>query len=382
MTAGMRPLRIFIVAGEESGDILGARLMAALSEKTGGAVSFSGVGGSRMKSAGLQSLFPMEDLSVMGLTEVIGRLPLIWRRLRETMQAALVSAPDAVITIDSPDFCLRVVRRLRKAGLKTRFIHYVAPSVWAWRPGRAKKLARLVDRVLALLPFEPPYFEKEGLACTFVGHPASEEAAERPSDMKEAGKGRSLLLLPGSRVGEITRLLPVFAQTARLLLADVPGLSLILPTLPHLEGLVARILAEQGLTARIVTDPAEKRRAFAGADAALAASGTVALELAAAGTPFVIGYRLSALSSFIARRLVRIPYVSLVNIVLGRSVAPERLLENCQPGIMAADLRMLLTDPVAAKAQRDAFKEALALLYPGMPPASKAAEAVLAEIKI
>lgn len=379
MTGGARRYRIFIVAGEESGDILGARLMEALTKKTGGAVSFSGVGGTRMKAAGLTALFPMEDLSVMGLTEVVARLPLIWRRLKETTEAAVAAAPDAVVTIDSPDFCLRIVRRLRRKGLQTRFIHYVAPSVWAWRPGRAKKLARLVDRVLALLPFEPPYFEKEGLPCTFVGHPAAEMTTVCPDKTSER-QGRELLLLPGSRVGEITRLLPVFAETVRILGVDVPGLKVTLPTLPHLEELVARIMGEQGLTARIVADSDGKQAAFARADAALAASGTVALELAAAGTPFVIGYRLSALSSFIARRLVKTPYVSLVNIVLGSAVVPERLLENCRPEILAGDLRALLTDPAAAQAQRDAFKKALALLYPGQPPAEKAAEAVLAEI--
>lgn len=373
-----KPLKIFLIAGEASGDILGAGLMASLKAEYPGNISFAGVGGMQMQAQGLQSLFPMEELSIMGLAEVLPKLPLLIRRINETSKRAIESKPDAIVTIDSPDFCFRVIKKLRKSGIKAPFIHYVAPSVWAWRPRRAKKLAKLVDHVLALLPFEPPYFEKEGLGCTFVGHLVTETIA--PPLPKSPDTPKNLVLLPGSRVGEISRLLPVFIETAKIIRGKYPDLTISVPTLPHLVPLIGKGFEGSGLPLKIVTGEVDKRSCFLSGDVALAASGTVALELAAAGLPSVIGYRMNALTSFLAKKLVKTAYVSLVNIVLGRQAIPELLLERCTPDLLSMTLLELLENPAATEKQRADYKQALALLSPGMSPNVKAAQTVLSVI--
>jgi lipid-A-disaccharide synthase len=373
---------IFLVAGEPSGDALGASLMVALKERTGGAVRFAGVGGEGMASQGLDSLFPMADLSVMGVAEVLPRLPRILRRLSETAREARRLRPAAVVTIDSPDFCFRLAKRLRGAGIP--LIHYVAPSVWAWRPGRARKIAAFLDHLLALLPFEPPYFEREGLACTFVGHPVVESGV----DLGDGRRFRErhgitadaplICVLPGSRRSETSRLLPIFAQAVAGLRATRPDLAAVVPVIGAVADEVARATADWPVPTTVVHGRADKIDAFAAANVALAASGTVALELAMAETPTVIAYRVSPISAWLARRLVRVSYANLVNLVLDRPAVPELLQEDCRPERLTVALDALLADETAKRAQVEAGREALARLGRGGPsPGDRAAAAVL-----
>lgn len=370
-------IRLFLIAGEPSGDMIGARLMQSL-KKLNPDISFSGIGGSRMQAAGLQSLFPMTELSVMGLTEVLPRLPALIGRIGQTVEEIRKTKPTALITIDSPDFCFRVAKKVKAAAPEVTCIHYVAPTVWAWRPGRAKKIAAFLDCLLALFPFEPPYFEKEGLACEFVGHPLPENATAGSAENFRArhsltAEQNILTVLPGSRLGEISRLLPVFMQTVEILRKKFPGLAVVIPTLPHLESAVR---AQAGNAAIVVTTEEEKRDAFAASGAALAASGTVTLELALAGLPSILAYKVSPVTAWIGRRLIRVSHVGLVNILLGREVVPEFLQSDCQPEKMSEALSELLED--GAKAQkRDLSIAASMLSAPGGVPASEYAASVL-----
>ena len=323
-----------------------------------------------MAAEGLTSRFPMAELSVMGIAEVLPRLPGLLARIRETGDAVAAVAPDALVTIDSPDFSLRVARRARRLRPGLRTIHYVAPSVWAWRPGRAAKMARVVDHVLALLPFEPPYMQAAGMTCDFVGHPVVAE--RQASDAEVAalraelaiGPGQPVLaLLPGSRRGEVTRLAPVFAEVARRLRERMPELAVIVPAAPGVVGLLDAGLRPDAAGWPHVMDPrgmaapdweARKRAAFAAADVALAASGTVSLELAAAGTPMVIGYDANWLTVWLAKRLVRVETATLVNLVTETRAVPEFLAEDCTPARITPAVAALLDDPDAAAAQRAA----------------------------
>ena len=298
-----------------------------------------------MAGQGLASRFPMEELSVMGLAEVLPRVPNLWRRIRETAGAVAAAAPDALVTIDSPDFNLRVARRARRLRPDLKVIHYVAPSVWAWRPGRAAKMAEVVDHVLALLPFEPPYMEAAGMTCDFVGHPVAAEPQATPAEtaalraeLAIAPDQPLLALLPGSRRGEVTRLAPVFAEATRRLRALHPELAVIVPAAPPVAALLDGLIRPDDAGWPHLLDPrgfsaeawaARKRAAFGAADAALAASGTVSLELAAAGTPMVIGYDASALTAWMVRRMVRIDTATLVNLVTGTRAVPEFLFDDC-----------------------------------------------------
>ncbi|MEO5335561.1 MAG: lipid-A-disaccharide synthase [Magnetospirillum sp. WYHS-4] len=370
---------IFLVAGEPSGDALGASLMAGL-RKLRPDVRFVGVGGERMCAEGLESLFPMADLAVMGLAEVVPRLPNLVRRIRQTAAEVERLRPAALVTIDAPDFSFRVARKLKGKGIP--LIHYVAPTVWAWRPGRARKIARFLDHLLVLLPFEPPWFEREGLGCTFVGHPVVESGADRGDGARfRAAHGIPasaplLCVLPGSRQGEVMRLLPVFAATLERLRASHPDLRVVVPTVANVAATVRR--ATWPVPAVVVDGQAEKYDAFAAADAALAASGTVALELALAGTPTVVAYRVNRLTAWLARRLIRVRWVNLVNILLDRGAVPELLQEACSPDRLADELRSLLDDEAARQAQRDAGGLALAMLgRGGVSPGDRAARAVL-----
>lgn len=375
---------IFLVAGEPSGDALGAGLMAALKERTGGAVRFAGVGGEGMASQGLDSLFPMADLSVMGVAEVLPRLPRILRRLSETAREARRLRPAAVVTIDAPDFCFRLAKRLRRDGIP--LIHYVAPSVWAWRPGRARKIAAFLDHLLALLPFEPPYFEREGLPCTFVGHPVVESGADLGDGRRFrerhgiAAETTVICVLPGSRRSETSRLLPVFAEAVAGLRATRPDLVAVVPVIGAMAGEVARAVADWPVPATVVHERADKIDAFAAADVALAASGTVALELAMAETPAVIAYRVSPLTAWLARRLVRVSYANLVNLVLDRPAVPELLQGDCRPERLAAALETLIADDAARRSQVEAGREALARLGRGGPSPGERAAAVVIEV--
>jgi len=376
---------IFLVAGEPSGDALGARLMAALKEARGSAVRFAGIGGAGMAAEGLDSLFPMSELTLMGLAEVLPHVPRLLRRIAETEAAVRALRPDVVVTIDSPGFSFRVAKRLAGSGIP--LVHYVAPSVWAWRPGRAREIAGFLDHLMALLPFEPPYFEAEGLACTFVGHPVLDGGAgdgDGPAFRRRHGIGDGaplLCLLPGSRQGEVSRLMPVFAEAVGLLAKGRPDLEIVIPSVAGLVDFIGTAAGTWPVRTRVVTGDAEKFDAFAAADVALAASGTIALELAMARTPAVIAYRMHPLTGWLARRLVRVDCVSLVNLVLDRSVMPELLLGDCRADRLADAVTLLLDDPKARDAQAAGAAEALAALgLDGAAPSRRAADVVLGVI--
>ena len=373
---------VFLVAGELSGDFLGGRLIAALKAATDGRVRVAGVGGPAMVAEGLESLFPMDELSVMGLAELLPHLPRIFRRLDETTAAVLAQRPDVVVTIDSPGFTFRLGRRLKGQGIP--LVHYVAPTVWAWRPGRARRIAKFLDHLLVLLPFEPPYFEEHGLACTFVGHPVVESAVSQGDGAAfrtrhEIDAGQPLLcILPGSRAGEVARLLPSFGGAVHLLHERFPGLAIVVPAVPAVRETVAAAIAEWPGRPLLIEGEAGKFDAFAASDVALAASGTVAVELALAHTPAVIAYRINPLTYALARRLVRARFVNLVNILLDEAAIPERLQDDCTAETLAADVGRLLGDPNARARQVDAYESAISALRASAgAPSALAAEVVL-----
>ena len=378
----MEPVRIMLVAGEPSGDVLGGHLMRALRTLAGHRAEIFGVGGDAMAAEGLESIFPMSDLSVMGLFEILPRAPTILRRLKEAEACARERRPHVLVTIDSPGFNKRLVRRLQD--LETIRVHYVAPSVWAYRPKRAVTMAALYDHLLTLLPFEPPLFEKEGLDATFVGHPAIEAERAFEGDVHAFRESLGLpshrpaiAVLFGSRRGEVARLGPIFADALRRLAKRVPEAHVLAPTLPHLRDDVDRLLASQPMPYSVLGQE-RKMDAFHAADSALAASGTVALELALAGTPAVVAYRMNALTAALARRLIRIPYASLVNILMQRAVVPELLQEHCTAGPIAAAMERIMTDPAARDAQIESGRTVAMMLKPGaLWPSDKAARVIL-----
>ena len=380
-------MKLFLLAGEASGDRLGAELMRGLRQLKPD-VRFRGIAGPEMQSEGLDSLFDMAELSVMGLAEVLPKYFALKRRLDQTVAEVLAWKPDILVTIDSPDFCLRVARAVRAADPSIRTCHYVAPSVWAWRPGRAKKMAGYIDHVLALLPFEPPYMQAEGMACDFVGHPVAAQAAVTSKQIAQfqADFGldparRSLVVLPGSRASEIKRLLPIFCKVvAQPCFAEF---QLIFPTLPHLEPLLRAeidalaqdtvLVTGAGLTA---ADAAEQRLvAYGAATAALAASGTVSLELAAAGTPMVIAYDMGFISRMVIGAMLKIDTVTLVNLVSETRAVPEFIGKDCKAERIAPALQQILDAP---DAQAQAIKTTMTRLGRGDPELPyRAARAVL-----
>jgi lipid-A-disaccharide synthase len=382
-----KPLRIFLIAGESSGDFLGAGLMRALKEQHPD-IQFTGVGGSRMIGEGLRSLFPMEELSVMGLAEVLPKLFHIMSRIGQTASEILKAKPDVVITIDSPDFCFRVIKKVKAGKGKMPCIHYVAPSVWAWRPGRAKKVSRFLDHILTLLPFEPPYFEKHGLAATFVGHPIVERTAQRG----DAGRFRKkyniadaqkiLCLLPGSRMSELSRLLEKFGEAMTAMLQNKPDIKVVVPTLPHLKKYIQDFFAGKGIDPIVIDQEEDKFDCFAAGKVALAASGTVSLELALTRTPHIIAYRLSAFSGWIARHMIKTPYANLINILVRRLVVPELLQDKCQPERIAQEMLDLMDNKELQATQLRGFQEALVMIGLEDPetPSQKAAKAVLSVV--
>lgn len=380
----------FLVAGEPSGDALGASLMAGLKSELG-EVQFAGVGGELMAQQGLTSQFPMRELSVMGIAEVLPKLFHLLKRVRETADAVIASGADALITIDSPDFCLRVAKAVKRKRPDLPTIHYVAPSVWAWRPKRAFKMAKHIDHVLALLPFEPPYMEEAGMTCDFVGHPV---VTQRQPDAAEVSDFRDefdiptdakiLLLLPGSRTTEVSRLAPIFKEVADRLLQYNPELSIVIPAVKTQVIALEREFESRRYT---VIDPRDfeldeaekyKRAAFAAADVALAASGTVSLELAAAQTPMVIAYKMKWLSSIIMKQLVKLETVTLVNLVTYTRDIPELLLKDCTADKIYPHVHRLLTEPDADDDQQEAMLETMeALGAGGEAPGVRAAKSVM-----
>lgn len=380
MTEG--PL-IFLVAAEASADGLGARLMRALKEETGGRVRFAGVGGPAMAGEGLVSMVPFGELNIMGIVEIVPHIARVLRRVRETITAAKAMQPDAVVTIDAPAFSFRVQKKLKGSG--ALLVHYVAPTVWAWRPRRAKMIAGFLDHLLCILPFELPYFEKVGLPASFVGHSVVEQDGIVPDGTgfrarHGLGDAPVLCVLPGSRVGEVSRLLPVFGETVRLLVAERPSLRIVVPTMASVAPLVKAAVAGWPGSPVVVESIEEKHHAFAAATTALAASGTVNLELAVAGVPFTIAYRVSRLSYAIGRMMVKVPSIVMTNILLERNVIAEFLQDKCRPELIAVEVDRLLGDPEARRAQAEASAEAARLLGRGGPPPSTRAAKILLDL--
>ncbi len=344
-------------------------------------LSFTGIGGARMAEAGLTSLFPMQELSVMGLAEILPRLLPLQRRLRQTVAAIEAARPDVVVTIDSPGFCLRVLKAIKSSGIAR--VHYVGPQVWAWRQSRVKRYPGLWDLLLCLLPFETAFFGSHGLAAVFTGHPVLESGADKGDAARFLAQHElpdhavPVVLMPGSRVTETSRLLPVFRETMTRLQSRIPGLLPVLAAAPGIAEAVAAQVADWPVEPVLVQDEAGRYDAFAAARAALTKSGTSTLELAMAGVPMAVTYRVNPISAAIGRRMIKVPHVAMINLLAGRELVPELLQENCTPEKLCATLLTLLEDPAAAAAQRAGFAAALASLRPPAGTASAAAAAAV-----
>jgi lipid-A-disaccharide synthase len=379
---------IYLVAGEPSGDLLGARLMAGL-RALDPELTFAGVGGEAMREEGLANLFPQADLAVMGLAEVLPRIPRIARRLRETVADIVARRPAAIVTIDSWGFNRRLIDRLMRAGVTAPRVHCVAPMVWAWKAKRVHELAGRVDLLLCLLPNEPPLFEAAGVRAIHIGHPVLESGADKGDGA--AFRARHgippetiiVSVLPGSRRSEIARLLPPFGETLGRLAQTHLGLRAVVPTVETVASAVAEGVRDWPIPVTLVRGSRERYDAFAASRAALAASGTVTLELAMSGVPMVVGYRMNPVTVFFAKRLIKIPFASMPNILAGREVVPELLQENCRPDLLAPALTRLLDDEAARAAQKSGLDEALVKLGRGAEaPSRRAARAIIEMVRI
>lgn len=376
-------MKIFLIAGEPSGDKLGGALMAGLKSLT--ECSFDGVGGPLMMAQGLSSRFPMSELSVMGLAEILPKYRSLKARVNEMADAVLDTKPDVLLTIDSPDFCLRVARLVKaKSDIKT--IHYVAPTVWAWRAGRAEKMSAYIDHVLALFPFEPPLMTATGMGCDFVGHPVVAEPVASEQDAanfreKYGLAGPIILTLPGSRKGEVARLADRFGETLSAVLPNLGDARVVVPCAePSYE--IAKQQTKDWPGQPILLPPGspDKLAAFKAADVALAASGTVSLELAAAGTPMVIAYDMAWLSRIIIGRMLKVDTVTLVNLVSETRTVPEFIGANCIPSDIAKALEKVLADPSDQLAAMDETMDRLG--KSGEDPGLRAAKSVLAALAV
>ena len=379
---------LFIIAGEPSGDALGAALIRALRRRCGERLRVAGIGGEAMAAEGLDSLVPLGDLAVAGVAEVLPRAPLILRRVRETVAAIRTQRPDAVVTIDSSGFSWRIAHALRRRGERLPLIHYVAPMVWAWRAGRTRRVARWYDHLLTLLPFEPPYFEREGLAATHVGHPVLESGAERGDAARfRAAHGIAadelmIAVLPGSRGGEVRRLVPVFGETLRLLGPMIGPFRVAVPTVATVADAVSQGVRDWPGRPIVLRGNADKYDAFAASRAALAASGTVALELALARVPMAVAYRLNPLTEALLDRVLKVRQVNLVNLLLERPLVPEHLRGDCAPAPLAASLAQLIRDERVRSAHLAGYDEAMRRLRgSSASPSLAAADRILAILR-
>jgi lipid-A-disaccharide synthase len=373
---------VFLVAGEESGDRLGAALIAAL-RRAEPNVRLSGVGGEHMAAAGVPSLFPLGDLAIIGFAAIAMSLPKILKRIAQAADAVVAAKPDVLVIIDSPEFTHRVARRVRARAPQIRIVDYVCPSVWAWRSGRARAMRSYVDRVLALLPFEPEAMQRLGGPPTdFVGHPLGERVSELRPNADEARRRLSdpplLLVLPGSRSGEIRRMAQVFGDTLAWVAARAGPLEVVVPSVPRLEGAVRQAVASWPVPVRIVTDTAEKHLAFRQARAALSKSGTSTLELALACVPMVAAYKVSFLEEMVGRLLINVQSYILANLVVGENVVPQFLQYQCTPEALGGALLPLLTETLERRVQVEAFRRLDRIMAIGGPaPSDRAAALVL-----
>ena len=379
---------IFISAAETSGDVFGAHIMRALKENASESLQFIGVGGPLMHAEGLETLFPMEDIVAFGIFAVIAKLRLILKRMKEVVHYITSHKLDAIITIDGPDFHFRVLKKIKALkgdSLSPRF-HFVAPSVWAWRPGRAKKIADLMDVLFCLLPFEPKYFKPHGLKAIFIGHPlvdnvryVKEEASNFRKTHKIADHEKAILLLPGSRKYEVKSLLPLMIEAAQKFSTERDDLKWIFPIAPHMRPIADEYLGSfKDKIIFVEGDEDAKYQAFSAADFAIAASGTVSLELALTKTPHIICYKMAKITAMIAKRLIKTPFANLVNILLKREAVPELLQENCTADKIFVKMHEMIDDPKALSQQQKAFDVAMSQLKPtGQNPANLAATEIL-----
>ncbi len=383
----MRPFRLAIIAGEASGDALALRFLAALRERLGDRpIELCGVGDHGLPEAGLASLFPQADIAVMGFGPVIARLPLLLRRMEDAARGIAAFQPDLLLTIDSPDFCLRVAKKVRARAPSIPIVHWVCPSVWAWRSGRARRMAPHVDRILALLPFEPAALARlHGPETVYVGHPLMERLAEMRPDAEEQRRRDDIdrpvvLVLPGSRRSEIDHLMPVFGEAVAKVAAALPGARFVLPAVQRLQPMIAEAAAHWPVKPEIVIGEPAKLAAFREARAALAASGTVTLELALSEVPTVAAYRGANWEAFLARRLVKLPSVILPNLILGRSVVPEFIQNEATAEVLSGHLLAALAEGGKRREQLDGFAEVETIMRSAGP--SPAANAVAAALEL
>lgn len=381
--SGQEPL-VFIIAGEPSGDNLAGRLIGALRTMTSDRIRIAGVGGPQSEAQGLKSLFPMRELALIGIAEVVPHLPRLLKRMSQTAATIREMKPDIVVTVDAPSFTLRVANKLRGSGIP--IVHYVAPQAWAWRAGRAKTLGHRVNHLMALLPFEVPFFAEHGLPTTYVGHPAIESAlaGDGPSFRKSHGIADTaplLCVVPGSRNSEVRRMLPVFAEAVETLSERYRDLQIVIPVAPNVAETVEAQTRGWPLPVLHVTNPAERFDAFAASDVAMAKSGTVTLELGLARVPMAVAYRVSALTAFIVRRMpIAVQYASLVNLLAEREVVPELLQEDCTAEAVAEKVGTLLGSPEARAEQQEGFAEVLRVLGDADPPPSERAAKVVLDL--
>jgi lipid-A-disaccharide synthase len=379
----MQNIKVYIIAGESSGDILGAKLMDALRSQSTDYMDFNGIGGDRMVGHGLHSLFPMADISVMGFAEIVPHIPRVLKRIKQTVNDILKVRPDIVITIDSPGFCCRVAERLQGKGIK--IIHYVAPTVWAYKPKRAAKFARLFNHILLLLPFEAPYFDKVGLANTYVGHPIIEDYKIKGDVNKFMTKHKIkatekvLCVMPGSRITEIKKLMPIFCSALTKIMFEDVAVRPVIITVPFLREAINKYSWKLPEKTLIIDSPIEKHDVFAASKAALAKSGTGTLELSLARVPLVVTYKSSWISYMLVKSFIKVKYANLLNLVKDKEIIPEFMQNKCKPELLANATVQLLKDEIQAKLQVKEAQEALTMLGLGsdMSPSIKAARVVL-----
>jgi lipid-A-disaccharide synthase len=377
-----KTLSIFLIAGEASGDNLAAKLMAALKKQSAKQINFYGIGGPKMEAEGLVSLFPFEELSLMGFVEILPHLFKLLKRIKQTANTILDLNPEAVITVDSPGFSFRVMEQIKHSNVKK--IHYVAPSVWAYKPKRAAKVARLYDHLLTLLPFENPYFEKEGLQCTYIGHPIVEDYQQHgESNFRQihnlSEQDILLCMMPGSRLSEINRLLPIFLESCEILTQKIPSLKIALIAMPNLKARIEEIITTYPALHILLIDPSHKEEVFRSANIALIKSGTSSLEVAMWKVPMVVAYKVNKISALILKAMLKVKFVSLVNIINNQIVIPEFLQNTCKANLIADKLCELLNDQEAREWQIARSEQALIQLgLNSRPlPSDKAAQAVL-----
>jgi lipid-A-disaccharide synthase len=349
--------KIFILAGEHSGDILGANLMKAIKFLDSGCL-FYGVGGNKMQEVGFEEIFPMQDINLMGFIEVIPAIPRVLKRLNQAFQYIKNTKPDIVITIDSPDFSFRLAKKIKNANISTKLIHYVAPSVWAYRPNRAKLVAKLYDKLIALLPFEPPYFTKENLDTKFIGHPIFENMPDINEDMVQDFKDRFdlhdnkvIVVNIGSRLGEINSLWPIFKIVISNLKLKYPNLAVILPTTKSREKLIYKLTKELNTKFIIINDDLNKYLSFKAASLVISKSGTITLEAAICNAPMIVAHKVNPITAFLLKCLIKIKHVTLVNILAGKEVIPEILQSDCNPDVITRMAMNFLTKPKYAQEQ-------------------------------